>query len=76
MEKDDEVKGSGNWYSFGDYGYMSRIGRRPNPDPVVDPEQSPYAVYNNNPNYWVDPDGESPISWFVKLVAKAGLKKL
>lgn len=55
---------------------MSRIGRRPNPDPVVDPEQSPYAVYNNNPNYWVDPDGESPISWFVKLVAKAGLKKL
>lgn len=75
FEKDDEVKGEGNHISFNDYGLDVRIGRRWNIDPVVQHDISPYAVFNNNPNFFVDPDGESPISIFVKLVAKAGLKK-
>ena len=36
---------------------------------------SGYATFRNNPNFWKDPDGESPISMFIKAVAKAGLKK-
>lgn len=30
-EKDDEIKGSGNHLSFGDYGYDPRTGRRWSP---------------------------------------------
>jgi len=36
---------------------------------------SGYATFRNNPNFWVDPDGESPITIFAKAVAKAGIKK-
>lgn len=75
FEKDDEVKGEGNHISFNDYGLDVRIGRRWNVDPVVLHDISPYAVFNNNPNFFIDPDGESPISIFAKMVAKAGLKK-
>jgi hypothetical protein len=75
FEKDDEIKGAGNHLSFGDYGYDTRLGRRWNIDPKDQEDLSPYAVYNNNPNYFIDPDGESPISVFAKQVAKAGLKK-
>jgi len=74
-EMDDEVKGSGNHISFNDYGLDTRLGRRFGNDPVVNPSVSPYAVFLNNPIFFQDPDGESPISWFVKQVAKTGLKK-
>jgi RHS repeat-associated protein len=75
QEKDDEVKGDGNHLAFGDYGYDTRLGRRWNIDPVEQPDISGYAVFNNNPNFFTDPDGESPISIFSKQVAKKGLKK-
>jgi hypothetical protein len=75
QEKDDDVKGEGNHISFSDYGLDVRTGRRWNVDPEVLHDISPYAVFNNNPNFYVDPDGESPISIFAKAVAKAGLKK-
>ncbi len=74
-EKDDEIAGSGNHLSFGDYGYSPRLGRRWNIDPVEIVGMSGYATFRNNPNFWKDPDGESPISIFAKAVAKAGLKK-
>ena len=74
-EKDDEIKGTGNHISFGDYGYDPRTGRRWNIDPIEQEDISGYAVFNNNPIYFNDPDGESPISAFAKAVAKAGLKK-
>ena len=74
-EKDDEIKGSGNHLAFGDYGYDPRLGRRWNIDPVEIVGISGYSTFRNNPNFWKDPDGESPISIFVKAVAKAGLKK-
>ena len=75
-EKWDEVHGStGSIYDFGDFGLDTRIGRRWNVDPLDQPDISPYAVFNDNPIYYVDPDGESPFSILAKQIAKAGLKK-
>jgi hypothetical protein len=74
-EKDNEVAGVGNHYDFGGYGLDTRLGRRWQIDPVEQPDLSGYAVFNNNPNFFADPDGESPISIFAKQVAKQGLKK-
>ncbi len=56
-ELDNEVKGTGNHLSFGDFGLDPRVGRRWNPDPVVQPGVSGYVVFNNNPNYFIDIDG-------------------
>jgi len=57
-EKDDEVYNvTGSWLSFGDYGYDSRLGRRPSPDPIVKPHESPYATFANNPIWFIDPTG-------------------
>ncbi|MEQ8908166.1 MAG: hypothetical protein RIC95_03160 [Vicingaceae bacterium] len=58
-ERQDEVSGSGNNYTFGDYGYDPRLGRRWNIDPLAKefPWQSPYATFNNNPINFVDPSG-------------------
>src|SRR5690606_26526294 len=68
---DDEIKGSGNHYSFGDYGYDPRIGRRWNVD--LEFKQiaglSPYAYALNNPNVYIDEDGKLPI---LPLLLKAG----
>jgi hypothetical protein len=63
MEKDDEVKGIGNWYSFGDYGYDPRILQRPLPDPLAAkyPYESPYFVFGGNPIYYIDPNGREKI---------------
>ena len=56
-EKDDEVKGEGNHYSFGNFGYDPRTGRRWNIDPVVKYWESGYATFANNPIWFIDPDG-------------------
>lgn len=60
-ENDNEVKGTGNQLSFGDYGYDPRLGRRLNIDPRYSdyPNQSPYSAFNNNPILYDDPSGES-----------------
>ena len=62
FEKDDEIKGSGNHLSFGDYGYDPRIGRRWNVDPEISamPSLSSYAVFKNNPIMFIDPSGRIP----------------
>lgn len=59
MEKDDEVKGSGNSYTTEFRQYDSRLGRWLSIDPMMSkyPHQSPYAAYNNNPVYFIDPYG-------------------
>jgi RHS repeat-associated protein len=59
MEKDDEARGKGNQYQFGDYSYDPRLARRFSIDPMAQkyPWQSPYAVFNNNPIYYKDPNG-------------------
>ncbi len=57
MERDDEARGKGNSYAFGDYGYDPRLARRFNNDPITYPWQSTYAAFNNNPIYYSDPLG-------------------
>ena len=51
FEKEDEIKGTGNHLSWGDFGYDPRILRRFSPDQLQAkyPWQSPYAPVGNNP---------------------------
>jgi hypothetical protein len=60
MEKDDETSVKGGYYSFSDYGYESRIGRRWTLDPAANetPSVSPFVAYNDNPLNNQDPDGK------------------
>ena len=60
MEKDDEMKGSGNSYDFGARIYDSRLGRWLAVDPLVTkyPNLSPYNFVDNNPIVFIDPDGK------------------
>jgi RHS repeat-associated protein len=57
MERDDEVKGSGNQYTTEFRGYDPRLGKWLSTDPVTHPHFSPYSAFDNNPVYWVDPNG-------------------
>ncbi|OUL60302.1 RHS repeat domain-containing protein [Flavobacterium sp. AJR] len=59
-EKDDEIMGTGNSYDFGGYMLNVRLGRRSQPDPVLNASTSPYVVFNNNPIYFIDPNGLEP----------------
>ncbi len=57
QEKDDEIKGSGNAMTAQFWEYDTRLGVRWNRDPITFAWQSPYATFNNNPIYYVDPKG-------------------
>lgn len=57
QEKDDEIYGAGNSYTAKYWQYDPRLIRRWNPDPITYPWQSTYAVNNNNPLIYIDPDG-------------------
>ncbi len=70
MERDDDIKGSGNWYQFGDFGYDPRIGRRNNTDPVVKLWESPYTTFGGNPIYYSDPTGYNKEDRIAKRGAK------
>ena len=71
LEKDNDIKGIGNHYSFGNYGYDPRIGKRWNIDPKFREIAglSPYTYSLNNPIVYKDPEGELPI---IPLLLKAG----
>ncbi|OQA97605.1 MAG: hypothetical protein BWY22_01249 [Bacteroidetes bacterium ADurb.Bin217] len=73
--KDDEIYGEGNWLSFGDYGYDSRLGRRPCPDPEFKkgPDISPYSVFFNNPISFEDPEGKWP-GWVHERIIRTAFK--
>lgn len=59
MEKDGELKGEGNSYDFGARMYDPRIGKWLSVDPMQAkyPDMSPFNFANNNPIYYIDPDG-------------------
>jgi RHS repeat-associated protein len=57
MERDDEVKGSGNNYTTEFRQYDSRLGRWLSIDPLLKSFESPYAAYSNSPVYLADPNG-------------------
>ncbi len=73
MEKDDELKGSGNSYDFGARILDPRIGRWLSLDPLQAkyPSHSPYNFVKNNPVYFIDPDGRD-VKGYVTLVNNQG----
>jgi RHS repeat-associated protein len=60
-EKDDEIKGSGDSYDFGERMYDPRLGKWLSVDKLASkyPYASPYNFALNNPIFNVDPDGGS-----------------
>jgi RHS repeat-associated protein len=63
MEKDDEIKGTGNSYDFGARMLDPRVGRWFARDPKESkyPYESTYAFVGNSPLIYVDPDGKEKI---------------
>jgi hypothetical protein len=58
QEKDDEIAGEGNSYTAEFWQYDGRLGRRFNLDPVDQVWMSNYSVLENNPLYFIDPNGD------------------
>ncbi|MCR9173858.1 MAG: hypothetical protein NXI10_15250, partial [bacterium] len=59
MEQDNEVSGNGNSYTTEFRQYDPRLGRWKSLDPLMAkyPDMSPYTAFNNNPVFFVDPQG-------------------
>ncbi|MEZ4721108.1 MAG: RHS repeat-associated core domain-containing protein [Flavobacteriales bacterium] len=64
MERDDEVKGTGNSYDFGARIQDPRLGRWLSLDPLAAkyPSMSPYNFGANNPIFFIDYDGRDIIN--------------
>ena len=54
MEKDDEIKGTGNSYDFGSRMYDARVARWLSIDPMAFkyPNESPYNFGHNSPLFF------------------------
>ncbi|MCU0423440.1 MAG: DUF6443 domain-containing protein [Bacteroidia bacterium] len=64
--KDDEVfKGA---YTAEFWQYDSRLGRRWNMDPVVKEQESPFAVFANNSNWFIDLNGDDSTQYIFSVV--------
>jgi RHS repeat-associated protein len=57
MERDDELKGSGNSYDFGARIYDSRLGRWLSVDIIDNASIGGYTFASNSPITFIDPDG-------------------
>jgi len=73
MEKDDEIKGEGNSYDFGNRIFDSRVVRWLSPDNIKKPWLSQYQFASNNPINNVDPDGNDEIHFFYRLQEMLGI---
>ena len=65
-EKDDELKGEGNSYDFGERLLDTRVGRWWSTDNFEKPWLSPYQFAGNNPVNHIDPDGNDEIHFYYK----------
>ena len=78
MEKDDELKGTGNSYDFGARLYDPRVGRWLAVDPLAGkyPSISSYVFVINSPIYYIDPTGEENVIYLINVSGKnSGLSK-
>jgi RHS repeat-associated protein len=68
QEKDDEIKGEGNSYDFGARMLDPRVGRWFSPDlkSALQPNWSPYKAFFDDPNLFIDPDGNT--EWQVTTI--------
>ena len=64
QEMDNELKGEGNSYNFGERLLDTRIGRWWSTDNVEKPWLSTYQFASNNPINNVDPDGNDEIHFY------------
>lgn len=63
-ENDDEIGGNNNDLDFGERIYDARLWRWFSMDPIAENniDCSPYVAFENNPIYYLDPEGESAIA--------------
>ncbi|MGD1849018.1 MAG: RHS repeat domain-containing protein [Salibacteraceae bacterium] len=78
MERDDELKGSGNSYDFGARIYDSRLGKFNSVDPRERdfPFMSPYCFAANMPISAIDENGEGPDIVIFSVKVTEEIKKL
>jgi RHS repeat-associated protein len=77
QEKDDEIRGGeGNSYDFGARMLDPRVGRFFSVDRFVNkfPSQSPYIISMNNPNLFLDENGDYAIEVHYRIAYEAALK--
>jgi hypothetical protein len=67
QEKDNQIYGSGNSYTAEFWQYDARLGMRWNLDPKPNPSFSGYSVFEDNPNVFVDPKGDTVYLYAVYL---------
>ncbi len=74
QEMDDEIKGEGNSYTTHYRQYDPRLMRWTSLDPKYSkyPDMSPYSAYGNNPNIYVDKQGDT-ISFSETFLSKKHL---
>ncbi|SFW87305.1 hypothetical protein [Chitinophaga sancti] len=66
QEKNNDINGKGNSYTAEFWEYDPRIGKRWNPDPIINVSASPYSVFDQNPISRIDPAGAHNTDWYAR----------
>ena len=75
QEADNKIGGLGQHTTAQFWEYDTWAVKRWNTDPIDIPNLSPYSVFGNNPIANNDVNGDSPLSYIAKRLAREGLKK-